>query len=134
MSQLSIPALNKWTTVSPSATVVAAMQHFCGIFPKVFRECFPVKPSGRCSSSEDEQDEAAQLGQPIDQTKQWRRLARKRQRKAGVYLSDEASSFRTLLWAVVTAPVMKIHFAFPDPREDPESRSPNLGPYTTKGT
>ena len=21
----------------------------------------------------------------------------------------------------------------PDPREDPESRSPNLGPYTTKG-
>ena len=65
MSQLSIPALNKWTTVSPSATVVAAMQHFCGIFPKVFRECFPVKPSGRCSSSEDEQDEAAQLGQPI---------------------------------------------------------------------
>ena len=111
MSQLSIPALNKWTTVSPSATVVAAMQHFCGIFPKVFRECFPVKPSGRCSSSEDEQDEAAQLGQPIDQTKQWRRLARKRQRKAGVYLSDEASSFRTLLWAVVTAPVMKIHFA-----------------------
>ena len=24
--------------------------------------------------------------------------------------------------------------AFPDPREDLESRSPNLGPYTTKGT
>ena len=22
----------------------------------------------------------------------------------------------------------------PNPREDPESRSPNLGPYTTKGT
>ena len=22
----------------------------------------------------------------------------------------------------------------PDPREDPKSRSPNLGPYTTKGT
>ena len=25
-------------------------------------------------------------------------------------------------------------FRFPDPREDLESRSPNLGPYTTKGT
>ena len=24
--------------------------------------------------------------------------------------------------------------SFPDPREDLESRSPNLGPYTTKGT
>ena len=24
--------------------------------------------------------------------------------------------------------------AYPDPREDLESRSPNLGPYTTKGT
>ena len=23
---------------------------------------------------------------------------------------------------------------YPDPREDLESRSPNLGPYTTKGT
>ena len=25
-------------------------------------------------------------------------------------------------------------YAFPDPREDPESRSPNLGLYTNKGT
>ena len=24
--------------------------------------------------------------------------------------------------------------AYPDPREDLKSRSPNLGPYTTKGT
>ena len=108
MNQLTIPALNKWTTVSPSATIVSAMQHFCGIFPRVFEECFPLKPSGQCSSSE---DEGGQVGQPIDQTRQWRRLARKRQRKAALYLRDEASAFRTLLWVVVTGPVVRIHFA-----------------------
>ena len=109
MHQLSVPALNKWTTVSPCATTVAAMQHFCGIFPQVFRECFPAKPSGRCSSSGE--DEGAELGQPIDQTKAWRRLARKRERKAALFLEDPFSAFKSLLWAVVTAPVMRIHFA-----------------------
>ena len=111
MNQLSIPALNKWTTVSPSATIVAAMQHFCGVFPRVFNECYPSKPCGRCSSSSSEQDEGAALGQPIDQTKVWRKLARKRQRKAAMFLADPDSCFRTLLWAVVTGPVMRIHFA-----------------------
>ena len=111
MNQLSIPALNKWTTVSPCATIVAAMQHFCGVFPRVFQECYPTKPSGRCSSSSSEQDEGAALGQPIDQTRVWRKLARKRQRKAAIFLADNGSCFRTLLWAVTTQPVMRIHFA-----------------------
>ena len=111
MNQLSIPALNKWTTVSPCATLVAAMQHFCGVLPKVFQVCYPTQPSGQCSSSSSEQDEGAALGQPVDQTKVWRKLARKRQRKAAIFLSDVGSCFRTLLWSVLTAPVMRIHFA-----------------------
>ena len=37
------------------------------------------------------------------------------------------SRARVVLWWF-----MEAHF--PDPREDLESRSPNLGPYTTKGT
>ncbi|CAE7226167.1 unnamed protein product [Symbiodinium sp. CCMP2592] len=90
------------------------MQHFCGILPGVFAECFPTLPSGRVSSESDGEPageaEASQLG-VIDQTKLWRKLARKRNRKAAVFLADAASAFLTLLWAVLTAPVMRIHFA-----------------------
>ena len=90
------------------------MQHFCGILPGVFSECFPPLPSGRVSSESDGEPageaEASQLG-VIDQTKLWRKLARKRNRKAAVFLADAASAFLTLLWAVLTAPVMRIHFA-----------------------
>ena len=30
--------------------------------------------------------------------------------------------------------LLSVHIFLPDSREDLESRSPNLGPYTTKGT
>ena len=35
---------------------------------------------------------------------------------------------------LLSEPLHTRYIPYPDPREDLESRSPNLGPYTTKGT
>ena len=37
---LTIPALNKWTTVAPSMTLVAAMQQCYDVVPQAFGRCF----------------------------------------------------------------------------------------------
>ena len=46
--------------------------------PEAFGRCFPAKPV--LSKSED--DSGRELGAPVDQTKVWRKLARKRQASA----------------------------------------------------
>lgn len=104
---ISVPALNKWTTVAPCINLVAAMQHFCNVVPEAFALAFPQGPQAESSQSE---DEGAELGAPVDQTKVWRRLARKRQKKASHFLQDERSQWLCLLWAVLTNPVMVVHY------------------------
>ena len=71
MNQLSIPALNKWTTVSPCATIVAAMQHFCGGLPQGFPGSSAIQPSplGGVLPRRQNRTRGAALGQPIDQTR-----------------------------------------------------------------
>eukprot|EP00435_Cladocopium_sp_Y103_P063735 s662_g25.t1 len=59
----------------------------------------------RCS-----EDEGAPLGAPVDQTRAWRRLARRRQKKAAHFLQDRHCQWMTLLWAVLTSPVMVVHY------------------------
>ena len=44
------------------------------------------------------------------------------------------SSLRLIRAETTTELLTMLLASFPDPREDLESRSPNLGPYTTKGT
>ena len=114
--RVSTPALNKWTTVAPCVSLVTAMQHFCQVIPKAFAACFPTVASGRGragaeESSSTEPDQGVPLGQPIDQTKLWRKLARRRQRKAAAFVQDTESCFLTLLWSVLTRPIMVIHFS-----------------------
>ena len=109
MHHMSIPALNKWTTVAPCASLVAGQQAFCRVIPDAFEACFGSLEE--VSDSSEAADEGAELGQPVDQTKRWRKLARRRQKKAAAFLSDPESQFRTLLWAVLCAPVMRIHYA-----------------------
>lgn len=58
-----------------------------------FQACFP--PSAEESASE-ENEEAKALGLPIDQTKIWRKLARKREQKAVHFLADKEASFFTM--------------------------------------
>ena len=72
---LTIPALNKWTTVAPSMTLVAAMQQCYDVVPQAFGRCFARGQAEE--SSDDSGGEDAALGVPRDQTKQWRKLARK---------------------------------------------------------
>ena len=44
------------------------------------------------------------------------------------------SSLRLIRAETTTELLTMLLASFPDPREDLESRSPNLGPYTTKST
>ncbi|CAE7386793.1 unnamed protein product [Symbiodinium sp. CCMP2592] len=108
MHQMSIPALNKWTTVAPCASLVAAQQHFCEVLPDALQACFGNRQE---VSEESEVDEGVALGQPVDQTARWRKLARKRQQKASIFMKEPESRFRTLAWTVLTAPIMRIHFS-----------------------
>ena len=59
MHHRSIPALNNWTILSACAALLA------------LRLPFPVGRSGDFTKV----DEGTKLGQPIDQTKKWRKLA-----------------------------------------------------------
>lgn len=126
---ISIPALNKWTTVAPCINLVAAMQHFCNVVPQAFGRCFPAGPSAESSGLD--MDEGKELGVPLDQTKAWRKLARKRQRKATHFLTDAQSRWLTMLWAIVTSPVMTVHYSLfkrgtwftQRPKEDMEDTS-----------
>ena len=105
---VSVPALNKWTTVAPCVNLVTAMQHFCNVLPEAFGQCFPPGPQAEHSESE---DEGQPLGAPLDQTKAWRKLARKRQRKSAQFVQDSESKWLTLLWSVCVAPVMVVHYS-----------------------
>ena len=96
---ISVPALNKWTTVAPCVNLVSAMQHL----PQAFGLCFPKGPQAESTGSE---DEGRDLGAPLDQTKMWRKLAMKRQIKASTFMQDEDAQWLTLLWAAVTSPIM----------------------------
>ena len=104
---ISVPALNKWTTVAPCVNLVSAMQHFCDVLPQAFGLCFPKGPQAESTESE---DEGRDLGAPLDQTKMWRKLAMKRQIKASTFMQDEDSQWLTLLWAAVTSPIMVVHY------------------------
>ena len=88
--------------------LVAGMQHWCGVVPEAFAAAFLQGPL--VESDDESADEGAELGAPVDQTKVWRRLARKRQKKAAHFLTDKRSQWSTLLWSVLTAPVMTVHY------------------------
>lgn len=108
LHSITVPALNKWTTVAPCMTLVAAMQQFCDVIPEAFSRCFLA--GAPAESSDDDSDEGDQLGVPRDQTKVWRKLARKRQKKAAHFLQDPESKFLTMLWGICSFPVMKVHY------------------------
>ena len=93
--------------MSPAMCLCTAMQHFSNVLPLAFKNCFPQGPQAGSSDSE---DEGAQLGAPVDQTNPWRRLARRRQKKASHFLGDRHCQWMTLVWAVLTAPVMVVHY------------------------
>ena len=95
---LTIPALNKWTTVAPSMTLVAAMQQCYDVVPQAFGRCFARGQAEE--SSDDSGGEDAALGVP-----------RKRQQKAAFFLQDQESRFLTMLWGIVTFCVMTVHYS-----------------------
>ena len=94
--------------MAPCMNLVAGMQHWCGVVPEAFAAAFLQGPL--VESDDESADEGAELGAPVDQTKVWRRLARKRQKKAAHFLTDKRSQWSTLLWSVLTAPVMTVHY------------------------
>ena len=109
LKPILVPALNKWTKVAPCMRHVSVLQNFCRLVPRAFEACF--KTSARNPREDDSEDEGAEVGAPIDQARVWQRLARKRLSKAGLFLQDQASRWRTALWVVLTCPVMRIHYS-----------------------
>lgn len=85
------------------------MQQCYDVVPQAFGRCFARGQAEE--SSDDSGGEDAALGVPRDQTKQWRKLARKRQQKAAFFLQDQESRFLTMLWGIVTFCVMTVHYS-----------------------
>ena len=57
------------------------------------------------------EEEGADVGAPLNETKLWARLAKLRLVKAGVFLQDKSFHWSAVVWTVLTAPVMNIHYA-----------------------
>ena len=106
---MTIPALNKWTTVAPSMTLVAAMQQCYDVIPQAFRRCFARGQAEE--SSDDSGGEDAALGVPRDQTKTMEEASQKEVTEGRLFLQDLESRFLTMLWGFVTFCVMTVHYS-----------------------
>ncbi len=107
MRAMPVPALNKWTKVAPAIGQVTLMSHFCGILAEAFAchwRLAPALAEPRTITAEDD------TGEPLDQAKTWRELARKRTAKATHFMSDPECRWRCLLWLAASGPVMGLHF------------------------
>ena len=108
-----VPALNKWTKVAPCVRHISVLQNFCNLVPQAFDATFhssQMVAEAQAQSSDDD-NEGAEVGAPVNESKVWQRLARLRLGKAGLFLTDDASKWSTAVWAVLTASVMNIHYA-----------------------
>lgn len=108
---VSVPALNKWTKVFPCVGACVLLASFSDVGQSTFRTKFGDREMHSLSeldSSDNEEDEALHV--PINEIKRWRKLAKKRNAKATSFLCDEQARFLNMLWILVTAPCMKLHW------------------------
>ena len=106
-----VPALNKWTKVAPCVRHISVMQNFCQLIPRAFEAAFHTASMIAEANNDSSEDEGAQVGMPLNEQKVWRKLARLRLGKAGLFLKDDSSRWATAVWTVLTAPVMTIHYS-----------------------
>ena len=112
---LPAPALNKWTKLGPTIAKVVFMSHFCGLLGYCLRQEF-----GKLDERDEEQDAggadaeaaaaAAAVGLPLDERAEWRRVANQRRLKTVEFLEDREAAFGNLLWLVIAAPILTLHW------------------------
>ena len=105
---MSIPALNKWTKVYPSFGQTVLLFHFHDLVPKALQSRLGSVSDPVDSSSEAEEEK--QLGVPMNETKKWRKLARKRNRRAATFMNDQEAKWLCLMWLVLVYPIMSLHW------------------------
>ncbi|CAE7538303.1 unnamed protein product [Symbiodinium sp. CCMP2592] len=106
-----VPALNKWTKVFPCIGACVLLGSFSDVAQSIFRERFgdrEVHSLSELDSSDDADDEALHV--PINEVKRWIKLAKKRNAKATSFLCDGQARFLNMLWVLVAAPCMKLHW------------------------
>ena len=126
---VSVPALNKWTKVFPCAGAVVLLSHFYDFGKEAFKFIFGALSEQEESNSEGQASEDRELGVPVNEVKRWRRLARRRNKKAMLFMDDEECRFANMMWTHLAAPVMILHWSlfrnatWWSDRPDPSERS-----------
>ena len=117
MGPLPAPALNKWTKLGPTIAKVVFMSQFCGVLGYCLRREF-----GKLEERDEEEQEdaggadadaaaaAAAVGLPLDERAEWRRVANQRRLKTVEFLEDREAAFFNLLWLVIAAPILTLHW------------------------
>lgn len=111
MRPISPPALNKWTKVFPSVGNVVFFQFFHNLMPEAFAAEFErlVDAHVRPEDSDNERDER-ELEVPVNEIERWKKLARARNLRALHAIGDSQFAWANLLWLILAAPVMRIHW------------------------
>ena len=107
---VSVPALNKWTKVFPCAGAVVLLTHFHALVRDAFKAMFGALSEQDESDSEEGSEDKA-LAVPVNEAKRWRKLARKRNKKATHFILDEECGFLNMLWLFISSPVMTLHWS-----------------------
>ena len=107
---LTAPALNKWTKLFPVAAHVTLLGQIYELGPAVFKAEFGKDEETLQDTSSDEAPENKEIDMPINQIAKWRKLARKRNRRAMEFRNDKQALFVNLLWVVLAEGTMGIHW------------------------
>ena len=105
------PAANKYTKVHPVSLKVTLMLHFYGLLRRVLlRKCGSKAASSLDDDQSDFEDNAV-LGVPDDVLRHFRKVGSKMLDNNASFVFDPFSKMRLLIWCVVCAPVMVIHWS-----------------------
>ena len=66
---------------------ISVMQNFCNLVPQAFEAAFHT--SNMVPEAPDDEEEGADVGAPLNESKLWARLARLRLVKAGVFFTGQ---------------------------------------------
>ena len=108
--RIPVPALNKWLQVFPVMTALGFSSGYHRLLPRAIMRARNLDGS-RDDDVVSDISETEALGAGDEQTMQ-RKFKKKRDMRAVKFLQDAASAASMLMWIVVTAPVMRMHFYF----------------------
>jgi hypothetical protein len=107
LKPLPLPAINKWTKVAPTVAHIALLQLFHnGWVVEAFKTEFGelVDDESDLSNEEDRKLEV-----PVNESRKWRVLARRRNMRATNFLSESQSLWINLLWCHLASGCMSLH-------------------------